>query len=64
MKFEKLKTGNVSEIEKSIREDWGGVENILKKTIENRNGKDNMYSTMDQFMLMLNLAYTMSLPKL
>ena len=40
MKFEKLKTGNVSEIEKSIREDWGGVENILKKTIENRNGKD------------------------
>lgn len=40
MKFEKLKTGSVSEIEKSIREDWGGVENILKKTIENRNGKD------------------------
>jgi len=40
MKFEKLKTGNVSEIEKSIREEWGGVENILKKTIENRNGND------------------------
>ena len=32
MKFEKLKTGNVSEIEKSIREDWGGVENILRWT--------------------------------
>ena len=40
MKFEKLKTGNVSEIEKSIREEWGGVENILKRTIENRDGND------------------------
>ena len=35
MKFEKLKTGNVSEIEQSIREEWGGVENILKNTIAN-----------------------------
>ena len=42
MKFEKLKIGNVSEIEKSIREEWGGVENILKKTIENRNGNDSL----------------------
>ena len=40
MKFEKLKTGNVSEIEQSIREEWGGVENILKKTIDNRNDND------------------------
>ena len=40
MKFEKLRAGNVSEIEKSIREEWGGVENILKKTIENRDGND------------------------
>ena len=40
MKFEKLKTGNVSEIEQSIREEWGGVENILKKTIDNRSDND------------------------
>ena len=40
MKFEKLKTGNVSEIEQSIREEWGGVENILKKTIDNRSNND------------------------
>ena len=40
MKFEKLKTGNVSEIEQSIREEWGGVENILKKTIDNRSDSD------------------------
>ena len=64
MKFEKLKTGNVSEIEKSIREDWGGVENILKKTIENRNGKDKYVFYDGPIMPMLNLAYTMSLLKL
>lgn len=64
MKFEKLKTGNVSEIEKSIREDWGGVENILKKQLKTEMVKISMYSTMDQFMPMLNLAYTMSLLKL
>ena len=29
MKFEKLKTGNVSEIEKSIREEWGGVAELM-----------------------------------
>ena len=40
MKFEKLKTVNVSEIEQSIREEWGGVENILKKTIDNRSDND------------------------
>ena len=40
MKFEKLKTGNVSEIEKSIREDWGGVELKVKRKIID---KDELY---------------------
>ena len=40
MKFEKLKTGKISEIEKSIVEDWGGVYNILNRTIENRTNNE------------------------
>ena len=36
MKFEKLKTGSISDVEKSIREEWGGCEKILQKTIDNR----------------------------
>lgn len=35
-KFEKLQEGNISEVEKKISEKWGGVYNILNKTIENR----------------------------
>ncbi len=34
--FEKLETGSVSEVEKSIRNSWGGIHNILNETIENR----------------------------
>ena len=36
MKFEKLKNGNVSSVEKEISENWGGVYTILNKTIDNR----------------------------
>lgn len=39
MEFKKLKDGNINEIEKSISKEWGGVYNILNKSIENR--KDN-----------------------
>ena len=42
MKFEKLRTGNVSDVERQIREEWGGCETILKKTIDNRSDK-NMF---------------------
>ncbi len=39
MEFKKLKDGKINEIEKSISKEWGGVYNILNKSIENR--KDN-----------------------
>ena len=38
MKFEKLREGTTSAVEKEISEQWGGVYNILNRTIENRNG--------------------------
>ncbi len=36
MKFEKLRVGKTSEIEKEIVKEWGGIETILNKTIDNR----------------------------
>ena len=36
MKFEKLRDGKVSQVEKEIAKSWGGVYNILNKTIDNR----------------------------
>ena len=36
MSFEKLRSGKISEIEKEIANNWGGIYNILNQTIENR----------------------------
>lgn len=36
MKFEKLKVGKTSEIEKEMIKEWGGMETILNKSIEKR----------------------------
>ena len=40
-KFESLDNRPVFEVEQSIIESWGGVNNILKDTIENRKDNDN-----------------------
>lgn len=40
MKFEKLKEGKSSEVEKEILKEWNGIYNILNKTIDNRKEND------------------------
>ena len=41
MKFEKLSEGKVSVVEKQISKKWGGVYDILNKTIDNRKDAPN-----------------------
>ena len=41
MKFKELDKRDVSVVEKSIRDSWGGINKINDRQIENRQGKDN-----------------------
>ena len=41
MKFEKLNNKSIDLAEKDVLKNWNGIENILKKTIDHREGCDN-----------------------
>ena len=41
MAFKELDKRNVSEVENSILESWGGINNITAKQVENRKNSEN-----------------------